>query len=84
MGFSATVEPEKSQVGGGSCPGEDLDTFVVAVVSEKLSAREMEAALRRYDTPIILRIAKDRILIDPRTLQPGDDVIISDGFKSLR
>lgn len=84
MGFSATVAPEKSQVGGGSCPGEDLDTFVVAVVSEKLSAREMEAALRRYDTPIILRIAKDRILIDPRTLQPGDDVIISDGFKSLR
>lgn len=84
MGFSATVAPEKSQVGGGSCPGEALDTFVVAVESEKLSAAEMEAALRRYDTPIILRIAKDRILIDPRTLQTGDDEIISDGFKSLR
>lgn len=84
MGFTATVEPDKSQVGGGSCPGESLDTFVVAVASEKFSAAEMEAALRRYNTPIILRIAKDRILIDPRTLQPGDDEIISDGFKSLR
>lgn len=84
MGFTATVEPDKSQVGGGSCPGESLDTFVVAVKSEKFSAAEMEAALRRYNTPIVLRIAKDHILIDPRTLQPGDDEIISDGFKSLR
>ena len=84
MGFTATVEPDKSQVGGGSCPGESLNTFVVAVKSEKFSAAEMEASLRRNKTPIVLRIAKDRILIDPRTLQPGNDAIISDGFKSLR
>lgn len=69
-----------SQVGGGSLPTENLPTRLVAVKCPQLSADDLAFKLRTNDPPIIGRIKKDWFLIDPRTLQDGEDEEIIRGL----
>ena len=62
-----------SQMGGGSLPGQDLPTRLVAVRHADYGAEELAARLRRGSPPIFARIANDQVLIDPRTLLAGDE-----------
>ena len=84
LGYAAEVVEDKSQIGGGSCPGETLDTYVVSVEDKNCSASQLEHALRMHEPAIIGRIAKDHLLLDPRTLQEGDADIIVDAFDYMR
>lgn len=83
--FVLTLVPERSQVGGGSLPGEDLPTVCVALraISDKPTAEEIMAALRRHTPPVFARIKADAVLFDPRTLEPGEINIIADSTKDL-
>jgi L-seryl-tRNA(Ser) seleniumtransferase len=65
------VIPGESAVGGGSLPGETLPTFVLALHAEHPD--ELASHLRRHTTPVIARIARDRVLLDPRTVLPSQD-----------
>ncbi|TKJ37015.1 MAG: L-seryl-tRNA(Sec) selenium transferase [Planctomycetes bacterium B3_Pla] len=65
-----------SQMGSGSLPAQDLATTLVALRHEKISAESLAKQLRQYTTPIFARIRSDQVLIDPRTLLPGDDEIL--------
>jgi L-seryl-tRNA(Ser) seleniumtransferase len=60
-----------STVGGGSLPGETLQTRLVRV--EAASPDQLLAALRHGRTVVIARIADDRVCLDPRTVAEGDD-----------
>jgi L-seryl-tRNA(Ser) seleniumtransferase len=66
--YSVAVKSSEAQVGGGSAPGELLESSVVQITPLSKSATELEKALREYDTPIIARIQKGSVLIDPRTV----------------
>ncbi|GKT08250.1 L-seryl-tRNA(Sec) selenium transferase [Desulforhabdus sp. TSK] len=81
--FEVTVEPNASQVGGGSLPAQNLPTFVVAVRSERLSTQKVELFMRNYTPPLIGRIESDRFLMDARTLQDDEFTVIQQAFKSL-
>ena len=61
-----------SAVGGGSLPGEELETMVCAVDAPR-GPDAFAAALRAASPPIIARIADDRGLLDPRTVDPSED-----------
>jgi L-seryl-tRNA(Ser) seleniumtransferase len=68
VGNAAEVIEGESEVGGGSFPGAKLPTWLVAIrypVPDTLVKR-----LRRWDPPIITRIADDRVVLDPRTIFP--------------
>ncbi len=65
------VVPGESAIGGGSLPGETLPTFALALHSERPD--EVASHLRRQATPVIARIVRDRVLLDPRTVLPGQD-----------
>jgi L-seryl-tRNA(Ser) seleniumtransferase len=69
---SLAVEPERSAVGGGSLPGLELPTWVVAVRGE-LGPEVLAARLRAADVPVVGRIRDDALLLDVRTLLPGDE-----------
>ena len=84
LGYGAEVIEDKSQIGGGSCPGETLETYVVSVEDKNCSASQLEHALRMHEPAIIGRIAKDHLLLDPRTLQKGDIKTIVDAFDYMR
>jgi L-seryl-tRNA(Ser) seleniumtransferase len=65
------VMASESTVGGGSLPGDSLATFVLALDVHEPDT--LAARLRRLSTPIIVRIAHNRVLLDPRTVMPAQD-----------
>ncbi len=82
-GFTASLEAGMSQVGGGSMPLEELPTCLIAVKSHHMSAHSLEEQLRQWETPIVVRIHKDQIYLDVRTLHRGDFMTIVNAFKII-
>jgi L-seryl-tRNA(Ser) seleniumtransferase len=74
-GVNAKVIDGNSTVGGGSLPGSMLPTRLVAVASEEVDS--LAEKLRSNEIPVIGRIANDELLLDPRTVLPGqsDDLL---------
>ena len=72
-GWRADVVKGASAVGGGSAPGVELPTWLVAIDKAGTTPDSLEAALRRQTPPIIARIERDRLLLDLRTVLPEQD-----------
>ncbi len=85
----AVVVSGESTVGGGSLPGETLPTRLVAI---KLVARtaagdeppvvRLARALRTSEPPVIARIERNTMLLDPRTVLPGQETALLDRLRS--
>jgi L-seryl-tRNA(Ser) seleniumtransferase len=66
-----------SQAGGGSLPGVEIPTVLVAVRTAQ-RVHELESGLREHEPPVMVRVSNGQLLLDPRALCPGDiDVIAS-------
>lgn len=70
-GIDAATAADESFVGGGSLPGESLPTRVVVINPGATGADDLAARLRAEPTPVIGRIRDGRLLLDPRTVLPG-------------
>lgn len=81
--FNFKVSEDLSMVGGGSMPGERIPTYVVKVNSDKITAEKIEEKLRLSKNPIIVRVSKDEVILDVRTLFERDFNIIVEEFKKL-
>jgi L-seryl-tRNA(Ser) seleniumtransferase len=83
--FLLSLLPERSQVGGGSLPGENLPTICVALCSRSgsPSADAIASALRKHTPPIFARIKSDHVLFDPRTLETDELAWIAQAAASL-
>lgn len=81
--YTIRVIEEESETGGGSLPATPLKTYALAVSSPTLTADRLSALLRRNEPPIIARIAHDEVLLDLRTLLPGDDNHIVAALKTI-
>ncbi len=83
-GITCEVISGESTIGGGSAPGETLSTWLCAL---QLTAEESEGG-ERYEigaladllrqppaplTPVVARVARGRLLLDPRTVYPEQD-----------
>jgi L-seryl-tRNA(Ser) seleniumtransferase len=62
--------PGFSTVGGGSLPEETLPTTLLSFSS---MPQKMLKLLREGSPAVIARIENDRLLIDPRTIQPDEE-----------
>jgi L-seryl-tRNA(Ser) seleniumtransferase len=72
-GWRAELVHGMSAIGGGSAPGVELATCLVAVARDGLTPDALEERLRRLTPPIIARIERDRLLLDLRTVLPDQD-----------
>ena len=61
---------DHAQVGGGALPTVQLPTVGLAVGATPAAARELDAALRTGDPPVIGRMLDDRLFLDCRTVLP--------------
>ena len=71
-GLETLCVEDSSRLGSGSLPERNIPTRVVSLRHAKFSAEELGAKLRAHKPPVFTRISENRVLIDPRTLQPGD------------
>ncbi len=62
-----------SAIGGGAAPAVRLETQLISLSHQKLSATRLEHSLRNAAPPIITRIADDRVLLDLRTVSQTDE-----------
>ena len=77
-----TVEAE-SEVGGGSLAGHPLPTVAVRVRPLRLPVAELARRLRMADTPVFCRVRDDALLLDPRTILPGEDDLVLAAFRQV-
>src|SRR5947209_1972679 len=75
QGIPARTQRGESTVGGGSLPGETLPTTLLALDAARVSLPldELARRLRLRSTPIITRILRDTLLLDPRTVLKEQD-----------
>jgi L-seryl-tRNA(Ser) seleniumtransferase len=72
-GWTVSFMSGSSAIGGGSAPGVELPTVLIAVSRGAHSADQLDHALRALDPPVIARIEEDRLVLDLRTVDPADD-----------
>jgi len=65
-----------SQLGSGSLPTHDVPTRLVAVAPKTISPDDLARRLRLGTPGVFTRIHEDRVLIDPRTLQGGEEPLL--------
>jgi L-seryl-tRNA(Ser) seleniumtransferase len=72
----ARVRDTEAAVGGGSLPGETLPSAALAIPAADPDA--LAARLRQAETPVVARIEAGEVLLDPRTVQPGEgDLVVA-------
>jgi L-seryl-tRNA(Ser) seleniumtransferase len=81
--WRAEVIAGASTIGGGSAPGVELPTWLVAIDAGPTTPDALEERLRRSTPPIIARIEQDRLVIDVRTVLPEQDAIVAASLAHL-
>lgn len=71
-GEAGTIAASMTMVGGGSLPGQGVATWCTALRAPG-GAEHLAARLRGWRVPVIGRIEHESVLLDPRTVDAGDD-----------
>ncbi len=69
-GLDAALVPGHSVIGGGATPQQTLPTWLIAL---RENAAAAERRLRQSVPPVIGRIEDDRLVLDLRTVFPGEE-----------
>lgn len=82
-GFRMEVLPCQDFVGGGSAPELVLSGMALTLIpeDEAVTLDRLERQLRRCEIPMIVRIFKDRIWVNLRTLTEEEIPLAADGFE---
>jgi L-seryl-tRNA(Ser) seleniumtransferase len=73
----AQLVEDHAQVGGGALPTVELPTVGVAVGATPAAARDLDAALRTGEPPVIGRMLDDRLFLDCRTVLPDQVALLA-------
>ncbi len=82
-GFTAKLRDGHSVIGGGSTPGQTLETSLVAVRHRQQSAAKLEETFRRRKPSILGRVEQDEFLIDLRTVSEIEEQKIVEAFEKV-
>jgi L-seryl-tRNA(Ser) seleniumtransferase len=73
-----SVTEMSSAVGGGSLPGETLES--VGLVITGPGAADLAARLRSGEPPVVGRVEHGAVLLDLRTIDPAEDAALADAL----
>ena len=71
-GLPAAASPSASAVGGGALPAASLPTLCVTLPDR---AGALHHSLARQQPPVVGRVVRGRLWLDPRTVDPTEDEI---------
>ena len=80
-GLDADIVDDVTYSGGGALPMVELPTKTIRVTAEGVSAGTLARRLRKAQPPVIARLADDRLVLDPRTMLPGDSTDLLSAFR---
>ena len=78
-----SIREDFAAAGGGSLPTQKIPTILVGVKNKKMPASQMEEKLRKLAVPVIVRVDKDEILIDLRTIAEDEFAFIIEGLRQI-
>lgn len=76
-GWRLEIIDGASAIGGGSAPGLELPTQLLAIHQDGVTADALEQRFRAATPPVIARIERDRLVIDLRTVLPEQDAALA-------
>lgn len=76
-----SVIPGLSAIGGGSLPEETLPTWLFAL--DTRSPQKLLAQLRACHPAVIARVENKRVVFDPRTILPDEDLYLLQGIRTI-
>ncbi|MEN6536034.1 MAG: L-seryl-tRNA(Sec) selenium transferase [Bryobacteraceae bacterium] len=79
-GAPASVIHGESVIGGGSTPGQPIPTWLIALTAGNVV--ELERKLRLSDPPVIARIENNQLLLDLRTVLPGEEAELAAALRN--
>jgi L-seryl-tRNA(Ser) seleniumtransferase len=77
VGPAASLRAGVSVAGGGSLPGEGLESVLVEVDPAPAGAATVLARLRAADPPVVARAERGRVVLDLRTVPPEQDGLVA-------
>jgi L-seryl-tRNA(Ser) seleniumtransferase len=82
--FEPVVEDSVSYAGSGALPVREIPTKCVVVDPPKrASAAETARRLRCGEPSLFVRVHADRLFLDPRTIQPGEEALVVEALRAL-
>jgi L-seryl-tRNA(Ser) seleniumtransferase len=73
----------QSFAGGGSMPGDEIPSIVLAITSDNQTAQQLQNGLFEQTVPVIGRIHREQFLLDARTIQEDEFDHVIDSFRNL-
>ena len=77
VGPAAALRAGTSVAGGGSLPGEGLESVLVEVDPAPAGVATVLARLRAADPPVVARAERGRVVLDLRTVPPEQDALVA-------
>ena len=81
----ADIVGARSAIGGGSLPGETLESVALRIDCQalRMTPEAALARLRQRQSPVIGRIEDDGVMLDPRTVLPEQDETVAAAIRDL-
>jgi L-seryl-tRNA(Ser) seleniumtransferase len=83
-GVDAVAAPGVGVVGGGTYPGVELPGWTVRVRVAGMSPRELAHSLRTGTPSVVARVAENDVVLDVRTMDPGEDAEMQGALRRCR
>jgi L-seryl-tRNA(Ser) seleniumtransferase len=80
-GVACRIVEDESEVGGGTMPGVTLPTAAVDIEISGMPAHRLEQRLRAGSIPVVVRLVKDRVRIDFRTVAADEVRMVAEAVK---
>ncbi len=81
--FTLDLADGNSRIGGGAFPLLEVPSRLLCLIPHELSSHDIEEWLRSHDPPIIVRLEKNNVLLDVRTIQEGEFKTVAQAIKEL-
>jgi L-seryl-tRNA(Ser) seleniumtransferase len=78
-----SVREDYSTVGGGAMPLETIPTFAVFIEPKNKKVEMIEEELRKCQIPVVVRVSRNNIILDVRTLFEDDYTIIKNNLVGI-
>ena len=74
------VEPSTAYPGGGSMPGQGIDSIALVVTAPNVTAEDLAKRLRTGRPAVVPTVKQDTVRVDLRTVRPHHDEALAEAI----